>query len=130
MQAPLVGTNIKYDIYRNTKQTLKSIRDEHTSRVQSQLPSQDFIISFPLDHSRKRLNSLWSKARSTLPANIFNFSIKYLHNTLAARKNIHLWGLSATSDCSLCLQPESLLHIAAGCKTYLDQVLSVKHYNP
>ena len=25
------------------------------------------------------------------------------------------------SDCSFCLQPESLLHIVAGCKTYLDQ---------
>ena len=28
-----VGTNIQYDIYRNTKQTLKSIRDEHTARL-------------------------------------------------------------------------------------------------
>ena len=47
--------------------------------------------------------------------------ISTLNNTLATRKNLHLWGLSATSDCSFCLQPESLLHIVAGCKTYLDQ---------
>ena len=116
-----VGTNIQYDIYRNTKQTLKSIRDEHTSRLRSQLPSQGFIISFLLEHSLKQLNSLWSKAQSKLPANIFNFSIKYLNNTLATRKNLHLWGLSAAPDCSFCLQPESLLHIVAGCKTYLEQ---------
>ena len=85
------------------------------------LPSQGFIISFLLEHSLKQLNSLWSKTQSKLPANIFKFSIKYLKNTLATRKNLHVWGLSATSDCSFCLQPESLLHIVAGCKTYLDQ---------
>ena len=28
---------------------------------------------------------------------------------------------TATSDCSFCLQPESFLHIVAGCKTRLDQ---------
>ena len=32
-----------------------------------------------------------------------------------------LWSLSNVSDCFYCLQPESLLHIVAGCKTYLDQ---------
>ena len=51
----------------------------------------------------------------------FNSSIKYLNYTLATRKNLHLWGLSAAPDCSFSLQLESLLHIVAGCKTYLDQ---------
>ena len=60
--------------------------DEHTSRIQSQLPSQGFIISFLLEHSLKQLNSLWSKTQSKLPAYIFNFCIKYLNNTLATRK--------------------------------------------
>ena len=112
------GTN---DVYKNTKQVLKSIRNEHTNRLQSHLPSQGFIITFLLDHSLHKLNSLWSKAQSKLPANIFNFSIKYLNNTLATRKNLHLWNLSTTSDCSFCLQPESLLHIVAGCKKYLNE---------
>ena len=31
------------------------------------------------------------------------------------------WGISATSECSFCLEPESLLHVVAGCKTYLNQ---------
>ena len=114
-------SNIQYDIYKNTKQVLKSIRTEHTNRLQTGLPSQGFIISFLLAHSLKNLNSLWSRAQSKLPANIFNFTIKYLNNTLATRKNLYLWGLSNTSDCSFCLQSESLLHIVAGCKTYLDQ---------
>ena len=56
------GTNIQYDVYKNTKQVLKSIRNEHTNRLQSHLPSQGFIIAFLLDHSLHKLNSLWSKA--------------------------------------------------------------------
>ena len=100
---------------------MKSIRTEHTNRLKIELPSQGFIISFLLAHFLKNLNSLWSRAQSKLPANIFNFTIKYLNNTLATRKNLYLWGLSNTSDCSFCLQPESLLHIVAGCKAYLDQ---------
>ena len=112
------GANIQYDIYKNKKQVLKSIRTEHIDRLQAGLPSQGLIISFLLAHSLKNLNSLWSRALSKLPFNIFNFTIKYLNNTLATRKNLHLWGLSNTSDCSFCLQLESLV---AGCKTYFDQ---------
>ena len=29
--------------------------------------------------------------------------------------------MSPTSDCSFCTQPESLFHIVAGCKKYLDE---------
>ena len=119
----------KYDIYKNTKQVLKSIRTEHADRLQTGLPSQGFIISFLLVHSLKNLHSLWSRAQSKLPAKIFTFTIKYLNNTLATRKNFYLWGLSNTSDCSFCLQPESLLHIVAGCKTYLNQGRSTWRHN-
>ena len=76
---------------------------------------------FLLDHSLKKLNSLWSKTQSKLPTNIFNFTIKYLNNTLATRKNLYLWNLFATSDCSSCSQPEPLLHVVAGSETCLDQ---------
>ena len=55
-----------------------------------------------------------------LPTNIFNITIRYVYNSLATRKNLYLWGLLNTSDCSFCLQPESL-HIVTGCKTYLGQ---------
>ena len=115
------GAYIQYGIYKITEKVLKSIRTEHTNRLQTELPSQGFIISFLLAHSLKDFNSLWSRAQSKLQANIFNFTIKYLNNTLASRKNLYLWGLSNTSDYSFCLHPESLLHIVAGCKNYLEQ---------
>ena len=92
--------NIQYGMYKNTKQVLKSICADHTFRLQTQLKSQGFVISFILEHSVQKLNSLWSKANNKLSGNIFNFAIKYLNNTLATRKNLHLWSLSTTTDCS------------------------------
>ena len=59
--------------------------------------------------------------RSHLPKNIYNFTIRYFNNSLPTRKNIARWGLSLSPDCSFCLNPESLLHIVAGCQQYLDR---------
>ena len=89
------GNNIQYDTYQNTIQVLKSTRGDHTKRLKSKLPTQSFIITFLLDRLLKNLNSLWSKAQSKLPTNIFNFTVKYLNNTLATRKNLCLWKLAA-----------------------------------
>ena len=54
-----------------------------------------------------------------MPRNIFNFTIKYLNNTLATKKNLCKWSLSSSSACSFCLQSESLQHIVSSCKSYL-----------
>ena len=113
--------NLQYDTYRNTKQVLKAVRQNHAEKLSSNLTSQGFIIIFILNHSLKAVNSFWSSAQSKLPKNILNFTVRYLNETLAIRKNLTLWNLSNTSDCSLCLQPESLLHVIAGCKSYLNE---------
>ena len=52
--------------------------------------------------------------------NIFNFSLKYLTNTLATRKNLFKWSIGQSSACSFCLQSETLQHIVSSCKSYLD----------
>ena len=31
------------------------------------------------------------------------------------------WGLSQSPDCSFCINPESLLHVVAGCQQYLNR---------
>ena len=56
-----------------------------------------------------------------MPKNIFNFSLKYLTNTLATRKNLFKWSIGQSSACSFCLQSETLQHIDSSCKSYLDQ---------
>ena len=56
-----------------------------------------------------------------MPRNIFNFSIKYLNNTLPTRKNLCRWAISQSSNCSFCLQSETLQHVVSSCKSYLDE---------
>ena len=112
------GMNIQYDTSRNTKQVLKAVRQNHTDKLRSDLTSQGCLIAFLLNHSLKTVNSLWSSAQSKLPKNIFNFTVRYLNNTLATRKSLKLWNLSQTSDCSF---PESLLRVVASCRSYLRE---------
>ena len=57
-----------------------------------------------------------------LPKNIYNFTIRHINNSLPTLKNMARWGLSQSPDCSFCLNPESLLHVVAGCQQYLDRV--------
>ena len=51
-----------------------------------------------------------------------------IYNSLPTRSNLSKWGISLTSECSFSLNPESLLHIVAGCKTYLDQSRFTWHH--
>ena len=129
MESTNCATNIQYDTSKNTKQVKKIVRVDHTEELQSKLPSQDFNISFLLENSLKRLNFLWSKAQSSLPTSIFNFTIRYLNNTLATKKNLYMWKLATIPDCSFCLQSESLLYVAAGRKSYLEQGCSTWRRN-
>ena len=40
---------------------------------------------------------------------------------LLSRKNLAKWGISTSSECSFCLHPETLLHVVAGCSSYLNR---------
>ncbi|CAB4019722.1 Hypothetical predicted protein, partial [Paramuricea clavata] len=113
--------NIQYDIYKDTKDVLKAVRKENEERLQNHLISQGSFFSSIMNNSTSTFNSLWSSVQSKLQKNIFNFTIRYINNTLPTRKNLSKWGLSSTSDCSFCSSPETLLHVIAGCKTYLDE---------
>ena len=64
---------------------------------------------------------IFSSVQSKLPKNIFNFSVRYINNTLPTNKNLQKWGMSTSSDCSFCLKPESLLHVEVGCNVYLNE---------
>ena len=111
-------------MYRNTKEVIKAIHDEHEDRLKTHLISQGSFFSNIIDNSLYKVNSVWSLAQRNLPKNIFNFTIHYINNSLSTRKNLVKWGMSPTSDCSFCLLPETLLHVVSGCNTY---VVTRKH---
>ena len=77
---------------------------------------------FVSKHSLSSVNSIWSSARSHLPKTIYDFTIRQINNSLPAYKIWQWRGLSQNPDCFFCLNPESLLHIVAGCQDYLDRV--------
>ena len=52
---------------------------------------------------------------------VVHYYYYYYNNSLPTRKNMARWGLSQSPDCSFCLNPESLLHVVAGCQHYLDR---------
>ena len=97
------------------------IRKQHEDKLNHDLISQGSFFSNVMKYSTISFNSTWSSVQSKLAKNIFNFTIRYINNTLPTRKNLHKWGVSTTSECTFCLSPESLLHIVAGCKTYLNE---------
>ena len=113
--------NIQYDIYTNTKDVLKAFREKNEQILQNNLISQGSFFSNIVKNSTLTFNSLWSSVHSKLPKNIFNFTVRYINNSLPTRKNLVKWGLSSFADCSFCSCPESLLHVISGCKTYLDE---------
>ena len=56
-----------------------------------------------------------------MPKNIFKFTIRYLNNSLSSRNNFKKWNFAQPSECSFCHLPETLLHVVAGCKSYLEE---------
>ena len=113
-------TNIQFDQYRNTKQVLKSIQTHHHHRITSELTSQGLVISSILKYASKTTTKRWSSAQQRLTKSIFNFTLKYLKNTLATRKSLSKWSIAQSSACSFCLQSETLQHIVSSCKLYLE----------
>ena len=96
-------TNLQYDIYKSTKEVIKTFRSECEDKLQNQLTSQGSFFSNVSKLSLSALNRLWSSAQSNLPKNISNFTVRYINNSLPTRKNLQRWGLSSNADSSFCL---------------------------
>ena len=115
------GMNIQYDVYKNTKDILKAVRSEHKDRLQTQLKSQGAILSFVIDDSLNVTKSIWTSVQSRMPNNIFNFTIRYLNNSLSTCTKLKKFNFTQSSDCPFCHLPETLLHVAACCKSYQEE---------
>ena len=113
--------NIQYDVYTTTNEVIKAFRSNQENKLQDKLSTQGSFFNSISKFALSQLTKLWSAAQSSLPQNIFNFSIQYINNSLPTRQNLLRWNLSPTSDCSKCLQAETLLHVVSGCNSYLDR---------
>ena len=59
--------------------------------------------------------------QSKMPKIIFNFTIRNLYNSPPTRNVMKKWHFTQSSDCSFCHIPETLLHVVAGYKLYLEK---------
>ena len=96
-------------------------KKDNEMRITHELKSQGFIVTSILTHASSRKLILWSTDQQNMPQNIFNFSIKYLNNTLATRKNLTKWAIYHSSACFFRLKTETLQHIVSSCTTYLEE---------
>ena len=62
----------------------------------------------------------WRSAIYSLPRRVLSFAINSSIDTLPTFRNLKLWGKKMSSNCKLCGNTQTLLHVA-GCKTMLDQ---------
>jgi hypothetical protein len=75
-------TNIQHDAYNSTKDVLKDFRSGHENKLLNQLTSQGSIFCSVTKFALPQLNKVWSIAQSQLPKNIYNFTIRYINNSL------------------------------------------------
>ena len=113
-------TNIQYDQYRNTREVLKSLQSHHHHRIINDLISQGLVISSILKFASQSTTMLWSIVHQKMPKNIFDFTVKYLNNTLATHKNLCKWSIVQSSACSFCLLSETLHHIVSSSRCTLN----------
>ena len=102
------GMNFQYDVYKSTKDILKTIHSKHNHLLQSNLRSEGAIHSFISDHFPKVTKSTWTSGQSKMPKNISNFTRWYLNTSHPTRNSKEKRNVS-----SFCHLLETLVHIVA-----------------
>ena len=65
----------------------------------------------------KSADEIWSKSISKLQKNIYNFSIRYVNNSLANASNTHKWGKTTSETTVVSNNKLYLLELTAGYET-------------
>ena len=111
---------VQFEQFLDTKEVIKKVTKEKVDHVGS-LKSQGNVITFLWEKCSTSLNKAWNTVQAKLSKNIFNFSVRYLNNTLPTRANLNQWGKVESANCSKCNERETLKHIIAGCPVYLEE---------
>ena len=100
---------------------LKEVRKTAARNLTSKLNTQGAVIRCVWSEVLQSSKNAWFAVQSNLSRNLYNFTVRYLNNTLPHLSNICTWGLAETKSCPLCSNIQSLLHAVAGCTESLDQ---------
>ena len=116
-----ISSNIQYSSYKSCKDVLKDIRDSKINKILTNLSSQSLIVKSLRNESFNESIKHWYTSFQNLPKNIYNFSTRYINNTLPTLKNMTMWKKTSTSHWKFCLNSQTLQHVVSGCKVYLHE---------
>ncbi|PFX16266.1 hypothetical protein AWC38_SpisGene19480 [Stylophora pistillata] len=72
---------------KHVKEVPKDFRSNQEEKLQHHLTSQGFFFSNAIKYPLSSVNSILSVAQSHLPKNIYNFTIRYINNSLPTHTN-------------------------------------------
>lgn len=112
-------SNVQFDIYKSSRETIKQLRECTKNKIEKEMTLQKIVVSSIWKYALPRFANAWSRVVESLPRNLFNFCVRYLSNSLPNATNTFRWKTSASSQCNLCQEPETLQHVVSGCKKAL-----------
>ena len=62
--------------------------------------------------------------------NIYNFSTRYINNTLPTLKNMVVWKKAPNNLCKVCLNTQTLQRVVSGCKIHLNEKRYTQEHSP
>ena len=104
------------------KLLLKIIKKNKEDWITNVLTTQTLGIKSIWKHGMKSVAEIWSKSVSKLPNNSYNFSIRYVNNSLANATNMHKCDKTASPWCLHCNKNQTLGHV-------VETSLREKRYN-
>ena len=98
----------------STRDALKHICFSDVSCIIEKLTTQSLVEKSIWEFVDGRFINQWSNVISNLHRSIFNFTIRYLNNTLGNATNAIKWGITNSSSCIFCDQQQTLGHVIGG----------------
>ena len=89
--------NIQYDTFSTAKEALKSIRSQKENTVKN-FQVQGSVVKELWNCALPSAREYWFKAQHMLPRNIYNYTVRYMNDTLPSLSNLFRWGKSLTAS--------------------------------
>ena len=112
--------NIQYDTFSTAKEALKSTRSQKENTVKN-FQVQGSVVKELWNCALPSAREYWFKAQHMLPRNIYNYTVRYMNDTLPSLSNLFRWGKSLTASCSQCRHVQTTKHVLSGCSSCLDR---------
>ncbi len=106
------------EIKRKVKKSIKEVTKSKWSNIIEPLVKQGNLFKIA-EQSEGDLS--WKSYMFNLPKGLLSFATRATIDVLPSGDNLRIWGKSDKTNCELCGNKSTLLHILNACKTAIDQ---------